>query len=203
MFREMMARSLRYFPGLEIVAEVGDGEELLKSIKTTKPNLIVLDKEMPGLSGFAAAAKIKQTSTAVKILLLTKHESTEHLALALDARVDGYILRDNVFQDLLSAIDAIREGRMYLSPPITQALIDNFVCRSPSGPGRSKSLSNRETEVLKYVAEGKPTKATAEALGISESTVRIHLRHLKKKLMLKTNVELARYAIKNGYVTSP
>jgi two-component system nitrate/nitrite response regulator NarL len=64
-------------------------------------------------------------------------------------------------------------------------------------------LSNRETEVLKYVAEGKPTKATAEALGISESTVRIHLRHLKKKLMLKTNVELARYAIKNGYVTSP
>ena len=203
MFREMIAGSLRHFPGLEIVGELGDGAELLKSIETTRPNLIVMDIEMPGLSGLEAAAKIKQTYTEIKILLLTMHKSIEHLVRALDARVDGYLLKENVFQDLIAAIDTIRDGRMYLSPLVTKELLDDFSKRSLAKPKQSQSLSNRETEVLKCVAEGKSNKEIAEALGISDSTVRIHLGRIKKKLELKTNVDLTRYAIKNGFVSSP
>jgi DNA-binding NarL/FixJ family response regulator len=203
MFREMIAGSLRHFPGLEIVGELGDGAELLKSIETTRPNLIVMDIEMPGLSGLEAAAKIKQTYTEIKILLLTMHKSIEHLVRALDARVDGYLLKENVFQDLIAAIDTIRDGRMYLSPLVTKELLDDFSKRSLAKPKQSQSLSNRETEVLKCVAEGKSNKEIAEALGISDSTVRIHLGRIKKKLELKTNVDLTRYAIRNGFVSSP
>ncbi len=203
MFREMIARSLRHFPGLEVVGEVGDGAELLQSMETARPHLIIMDIEMPGLSGLEAAVKIKRSHAEIKILLLTMHKSMEHLARALDAGVDGYLLKENVFQDLLTAIDTIREGRMYLSSLVTQQLVDDFTKRSAPKPSQPKPLSNREIEVLKYVAEGKSNHETAEALRISASTVRIHLGHIKKKLSLKTNVELTRYAIKNGYVSPP
>jgi DNA-binding NarL/FixJ family response regulator len=106
MFREMIVKCLEDFPGLEIVGEVGDGEELLKSVSALRPNLIVLDIEMPRLSGLEAARKIKQAHPEIKILLLTMHKSTDHLTHALDAGIDGYLLKENVFQDLVTAIDA-------------------------------------------------------------------------------------------------
>ncbi len=203
MFREMIRKCLRDIPGLEIVGEAGDGEELLKSIEVLKPHLVVLDIGMPHLSGLEAARKIKQTHPEIKILLLTMHKSTNHLTHALDARVDGYLLKENVFHDLVTAIDTIRQGRTYLSSLVTQQVLDAFAKKSWLKPGESEPLSAREIEVLKQLAEGKSNKEIAELLLISNSTVRIHLGHIKKKLFLKTHAELTRYAIKKGYVTLP
>jgi DNA-binding NarL/FixJ family response regulator len=201
MFREMIVKCLEDFPGLEIVGEVGDGEELLKSVSALRPNLIVLDIEMPRLSGLEAARKIKQAHPEIKILLLTMHKSTDHLTHALDTGIDGYLLKENVFQDLVIAIDTIRQGRTYLSSLVTQQVLDAFSKKSWTRRGDSEPLSRREIEVLKYLAEGKSNKEIAGLLLISDSTVRIHLGHIKKKLFLKTNAELTRYAIKNGYVS--
>jgi DNA-binding NarL/FixJ family response regulator len=203
MFREMIRKCLGDFPGLEIVGEVGDGEELLKAIETIRPHLITLDIEMPRLSGLEAARKIKQTHPEIKILLLTMHKSTDYLTHALDAGGDGYLLKENVFQDLVTAIDTIRQGRTYLSSLVTQQVLDAFSKKSWTRPRDSEPLSGREIEVLRHLAEGKPNKEIAGLLLISHSTVRIHLGHIKKKLLLKTNAELTRYAIKKGYVTLP
>jgi DNA-binding NarL/FixJ family response regulator len=203
MFREMIRKCLRNFPELEIVGEVGDGEELLKAIETTKPHLVVLDIEMPRLSGLEAARKIKPAHPEIKLLLLTMHKSTDHLTHALDAGIDGYLLKENLFQDLVTAIDTIRQGRTYLSSLVTQQVLDAFTKRSFVRPGESDPLSPREIEVLKYLAEGKSNREISALLLISNSTVRGHLSHIKKKLLLKTNAELTRYAIKKGYASLP
>lgn len=203
MFREMITKSLSDIPGLEIVGEVADGLELLKSLETARPHLIVLDIGMPNISGLEAARKIKQTHPEIKILLLTMHKLTDHLTHALDAGVDGYLLKENLFQDLVAAIDTIRQGRTYLSSHVTQQVLDAFAKKSSTRPGDTQPLSRREIEVLKYLAEGKSNKQIAGLLLISDSTVRIHVGHIKKKLCFKTNAELTRYAIKKGYVSSP
>ncbi|MGC9964068.1 MAG: response regulator transcription factor [Syntrophobacteraceae bacterium] len=203
MFREIIAKSLSHLPELEIVGEVGDSEQLLESIETGRPNLIVLDIKMPGLSGLEADEKIKQTHAEIKVLLLTMHKSIEHFIRAFDARVDGYLLKEDAFQDLLTAIDAIRNGRRYLSSLMTQQLIDDFKKISRSTPKQSQHLSKREIEVLTYIAAGKSNREIAEALRIGCPTVRVHLGRIKKKLELKTNVDLTRYAIRNGFASAP
>jgi DNA-binding NarL/FixJ family response regulator len=203
MFRELIGKCLGDSPGIEIVGEAGDGEELLKSIETMRPHLIVLDIEMPRLSGLDAARKIKQTHPGIKILLLTMHKSTDYLTHALDTGIDGYLIKENVFQDLLTAIDTIRQGRTYLSSLVTQQVLDAFSKKSRTRLQDSEPLSGRELEILKYLAEGKSNKEIAGLLLISDSTVRIHLGNIKKKLFLKTNAELTRYAIKKGHVSLP
>lgn len=201
MFRQLIKKSLIEIPDVEIVGEVNDGKELLETIGSLTPDLITLDIEMPHVSGLEAAREIKQTHPEIKILVLTMYKSKDHLARAMEARVDGYLLKENAFEDLITAIDTIREGRMYISNLVTRQMHNSFTKKSWARPADSEPLSLREIEVLRYLAEGKSNKEIAELLFISESTVRIHLGHIKKRLLIKTNVELARYALKKGYTS--
>jgi DNA-binding NarL/FixJ family response regulator len=201
LFREAVKQSLTKVPGLEIVGEVSDGLELLAAIKTLTPQMVLLDIGMPHMSGLEAAKEIKQIYPEIKILILTMYKTREHLTRAFEAGVDGYLLKENAFNDLVTAIDTVREGRMYISSLVTQLMQESFLMKSWATPEGSKPLSPRETDVVKYLAEGKSNKEIAELLMISESTVRIHLGHIKKKLQVKTNVELARYALKKGYTS--
>lgn len=201
MFRQMIKKSLIEIPGVEVVGEVNDGRELLESIERLTPHLITLDLEMPHVSGLEAAREIKQTHPEIKILVLTMYKSKDHLTHAMEARIDGYLLKENAFEDLITAIDTIREGRMYISNLVTNQMHNSFAKKSWARPADSEPLSLREIEVLKYLAEGKSNKEIAELLFLSESTVRIHLGHIKKRLGIKTNVELARYALRKGYTS--
>jgi DNA-binding NarL/FixJ family response regulator len=200
-FREMITKSLQGIPGLEIVGEVGDGLELLASIKTLKPHLIILDISMPRLSGLEAAAEIKRRHPKIKILLLTMHRSKDYLSRALELGVDGYLLKENAFHDLITAIETIREGKKYISTLITQQMMNYVRKKSRPKPDDFEPLSAREIEVLKYFAEGKSDKDIAELLKISQATVRVHGANIKKKLSMRQTADLVKYALRRGYTS--
>lgn len=197
-FRDMIRKSLSEIPGLEVVGEVGDGLELLTSITELKPHMVILDIGLPRLSGLEAAEEIKKTNPEIKVLLLTMHSSKNHLVRAMEVRIDGYLLKENAFKDLLAAIDTIREGRLYISNLVTQQMLDSFAKKSSRMTGDSEILTSREKEVLKLLGEGKSDSEIAKLLLISEQTVRVHLGKIKNKLHIRKRTELMKYALKKG-----
>ncbi len=198
-FREMIKKNLSEIPGLEVVGEVSDGLELLASLETLHPHLIILDIGMPHLSGLQAASKIKLSHPDIKILLLTMYKTKDHLARAMKVGVDGYLLKENAFSDLIGAIETIRQGKPYVSNLVAHQILYSFLSKSKHK--ESELLSPREDEVLKCLANGMSNKEIADALFISESTVRIHFKNIKKKLIIDSNIDLVRYALKHGYAS--
>jgi len=198
LFREMIKKNLLEIPDLNVVGEVGDGLELSAAIDRLKPHMVILDIGLPGLSGLEAAEETKQTNPEIKILVLTMYKTKDHLARAMEARVDGYLLKENAFKDLLTAIDTIRDGRLYISPLLTQVMVDFLARKSARRPEKSQILSPREQEVLQLLGEGKRDKEIAELLLISPQTVRIHVGNIRQKLRLRKRTELMKYALKTG-----
>lgn len=201
LFREMIKKSLGEIPGLEVVGEVGDGLELLESLKTLTPDLLILDIGMPNLSGLEAAKRIKPTHPGIKILLLTMYKTRDHLKHALEAGVDGYLLKENTFKELITAIETIRQGNSYISKTISQKMVNFFFHKTCPSPKASEILSTREKEVLEHFVQGKSPQEIAELLFISHPTVRNHLANIKRKLSLRRNIDLVKYAIKAGYIS--
>lgn len=202
LFREGIKRIISGIPGVRVVGEVGDGLALLELLKTTLPNLIILDITMPNLQGIEAAHKIKNRYPQVKILILTMHKSKEYLHRAISAGADGYLLKENAYADLISAIEVIQEGNTYISNLVYGHMVDFFRKQRREWVQRPKVLSTRERKVLALIAEGKSRKEIAEKLRISVSTVQSHRDNIKKKLSIKRSAELIKYAIEEGY-TAP
>jgi len=218
LFRDLIKKSLCEVPDLEVVGEVGDGLQLLKSAKALKPHMIILDIGLPSLSGIEAARTIKQDNPNIKILFLTMFKSRDHLKHALDAKVDGYLLKENAFKDLITAIKLIRRGEIYISNIMLQKMADYIQHETWSvspveGDIGDKEieinelpedieLTGREKEVLRYFAQGKTYKNIAELLSINYLTARNYIIMIKKKLHIKNNVDLIKYAINNGYTSA-
>jgi DNA-binding NarL/FixJ family response regulator len=201
LFRELIKKNLEEIAGIEVVGEVGDGLQLLQAIKVLKPDMVIVDIGMPVLSGLEAAKTIKRDYPETKILLLTMYNSKDHLKHALEAKVDGYLLKENAFKDLITAIDMIRKGRLYISNIMSQKII-NFVAKQEwDESSTAEVLSKREREVLKIFAQGKSCKEIAESLSISYFTVRNHINKIKKKLSMKRDIDIVKYAIKQGYAS--
>lgn len=201
LFREVIKESIQKVPDLEVIGEVSDGLELLDLLKTSTPDMIILDIAMPNLQGIEAANEIKKLYPEIKILILTMHKSSEHVYRAISAGVDGYLLKENAYADLISAIETIKEGKKYISSLISQQVAD--IIRGQLGEGESEHLqrlSPREKEVLRYVAQGKTSKEIADLLLISDLTVHNHRVNIKKKLKIKRTADLIKYAIQQGYV---
>jgi DNA-binding NarL/FixJ family response regulator len=217
LFRELLKKSLGEISGIEVVGEVGDGLQLCNLIKDIKPQMVILDIGMPILSGLEAAKTIKQAYPEIKILLLTMYQDIDHFIMALKAKVDGYLLKENLFKDLITAIKMISEGKFYVSDILSRKMVGYILNKTWSGPldfenfsekeaERSepvvvKYLSQREIEVLTYFAQGKSLKEISEILDISWSTVRTHISKIKKKLIVNKNIDLIKYALKQGYVS--
>jgi DNA-binding NarL/FixJ family response regulator len=217
LFRELIKKSLEVIPDLKVVGEVGDGLELLKSVRTLKPQMIILDIGMPGLSGIEAAKTIKQDYPKIKILLLTMFKSKDHLKHALYANVDGYLLKENAFKDLITAIEMIRNGDKYISNIMLQKLAEYIrketwempavlgdmsdEALEPNGYEKDRALTPKETEVLKSFAQGNSLKNIAQQLSVNYNTVRNYLITIKAKLHIKNNIDLIKYAIKNNYTS--
>ena len=217
LFRELIKRSLEVIPDINVVGEVGDGIQLLKSVKILKPHMIILDIGMPGLSGIEAAKAIKQDHPEIKILLLTMYKSKDHLKHALDAKVDGYLLKENAFSDLITAIDVIRKGDKYISHIILKKLpeyISKETWDNPSIFGefldksrdinehhRAITLTKREEEILTYFCQGKSLRNIGELLSITYGTVKSYMNTIKMKLHITNKVDLIKYAIKHNYIS--
>lgn len=191
LIRQGLGRIIQGVDDLEVIGEAGDGIELLSLLSTVIPHLVILDISMPHLRGIEAVHGIKKNYPDVKILVLTMHK--EYLHQAISAGADGYLLKEDADRDLFSAIDHIRQGRVYLSPRLAGELLGK---RAPS----AEPLSSREIEVLKLIAMAKSNKEVADTLFISVRTVESHRAAILKKLKLKNTADLVNYALQKGYV---
>jgi DNA-binding NarL/FixJ family response regulator len=201
LLRNMLKLSIDKFPDMKVIGEVGNGMELLKLLATTQPDLIILDISMPNLQGIEAAQEIKKNYPRIKILILTMHKSKDHLRSALSSGVDGYLLKENAYEDLITAIRDLQKGKLYISPLVLTQIKEIIQARAEDPRLASGALTTREMVVLKLIAEGKSSKEIADLLFISVPTVNRHRFNIKQKLDLKSNADMIRYAVERGYTT--
>jgi DNA-binding NarL/FixJ family response regulator len=185
----------------EVVAEAGDGLELLQLINHHVPDVIILDISMPKLRGIEAIPEIKRAHFEIKILVLTMHRDEEFMHQAIAAGADGYLLKEDADKDLFSAIDTILQGRIYVSPFLFAESMRDW---SQLRQGKKilspfEQLTNREREVLKLIAEGKSSKEIGDLLHISVRTVERHRANLMGKLHTKRTADLVKFALRQGF----
>jgi DNA-binding NarL/FixJ family response regulator len=188
---------------LEVVGEVDCGLELLKLLEKLIPDLIILDISMPNLRGLEAIHEIKINHPKVRILVLTMHKDKEYLHQAITAGAEGYLLKEDADSELFSAIDRVRQGKKYVSPKLSEELMEDWVKISRGNhkpPFEPEKLTTREREILKLTAEGKSSKEIGGLLFISVRTVEHHRANIMEKLNLKKTADLVKYAIQKGYI---
>ena len=197
LFRQGVKKIIEEVEDLQVVGEANDGLELLDLLKKTHPDLVILDIAMPNLRGLEAAREIKGLYPQVKVLLLSMHKKRIFLQEAIEAGVEGFLVKEIADTELVQAIQTIRKGQKFFSPLISDKLAD--LARQPEA---TDPLSKREKEVAKLLAEGKSSKEIAELLYISKHTVRRHRDNIMKKLALKSLADLVRYALIQGYTSN-
>ena len=190
-------------PDIEIAGELDNGRDTISSIATLSPHLVLMDLTMPGCNGFAAMVEIKRRFPNVKILVLTLHRTDEYVHESLRSGADGYILKDATHEELRVAIRSVLNGKTYLSPDISGSVITGYL-----GAGKANlnspwdSVTHRERQVLKLVAEGNSNKYIAEYLSLSVKTVEKHRSNLMKKLDLHNASALTAFAITKGLLAT-
>ena len=189
-------------PDMEIVGEAGSAEEALRAVRDLNPDVVIMDVAMPGMSGIEATRRIKQVAPDIAILALTMYEDEQYFFEMLDAGASGYIPKRAAPDDLVSAIRVVSQGNVFLYPTLAKLLVKDFVARSESeAEGKVDILTDREREVLTYIAEGYTNREIAEALVISHKTVDRHRENIMRKLNLHSRVELVKYAIDKGFIS--
>jgi len=183
--------------GLEVIGEAGDGREAIRKVDTLQPDLLLIDLSMPKLNGIDAIREIKSQHPEIKIIVLTVHKSEEYIIAALQAGANGYMLKDASQNELLLAIDYVINGKTFLSPSISDKVVDAFLNTDKKDKPAAvlDNLTAREREILKLVAEGNTNKKIAEHLCISLKTVEKHRSNLMQKLDLRNTAALTAYAI--------
>lgn len=189
----------------EIIGEAGDGREAVDKIYKLKPDIAILDISMPVLTGLEAARLIRKYDRDIKIIILTRHDNEEYVRQAIRYGVNGFILKDNAGDDLLKAVKDVMNGNLYLSPRLLTSLVQTGLILPPKSEGNriiieKKSLTNREKEVLKLVAEGKSSNEIASILRISPKTVKVHRLKIMNKLDIHNITDLVKYAIKSELI---
>lgn len=188
-------------PSLTIIGEVSDGEELLAFLEDTAPDLLILDISMPKMSGIDLAESIKKTYPALKILMLTMHKNKQFFYRSMSAGADGYLVKSDPDQEILLAIDKIREGRTYISPYLADDFTEDVLSAYRNeADSPFKDLTKREKQILSLVVEGYTSRDMADKLNLSPRTVDHHRSNLLKKFNMRNSVDLVNYAVRNGYV---
>jgi DNA-binding NarL/FixJ family response regulator len=204
MFRQGVKRIIEGIDGVNVVGEASDGLELLRLLREINPDLVVMDISMPNLRGLEATREIKAIDSEVKVLILTMHKDREYLYHALTAGAEGYLLKEDADEELISAIETLRQGGTFISPLLSGQMADIFVDKfRPGGELRTapeEPLTVREREIIKLIAEGKSSKEIGELLFISSRTVQHHRANIMRKLNVKKTADLVKYAIQKGYV---
>jgi DNA-binding NarL/FixJ family response regulator len=197
--REGLRRILSERTGIEVVGEAADGLEVVEVVKQCQPNVVLLDISMPNRDGIDATREICALPNPPGVLILTMH-SDEHYALrALRAGALGFMLKDARADEVVSAIHRVHQGGRYLPAGLERSFAERYL-EPKAGAERAHSLSKREFEVLCLLAMGLTNREIADKLRISIKTVDSHRRHVLKKLNLRNNSDLTRFAIQSGYV---
>jgi len=201
--REGLRSLLSSHPEFDIVGEAEDGQEAIRSVEKLKPDLALMDLSMPRMNGMDAIKEIKKRSPETKVLVLTVHKTEEYIHAALQAGADGYILKDSTHAELGMAIKSVLDGKRYVSPGISERLIEGYLegRKKTKPPSTWDTLTQREREILKLIAEGYKNKEVADYLCISVKTVEKHRANLMKKLDLHNIQALTALALEKGLIS--
>jgi DNA-binding NarL/FixJ family response regulator len=188
----------------EVVAEASDGLDAIRCVQRTLPDILIIDLTMPRMTGMHAIKDIKKVHPEVKIIVLTVHTAEEYVYESLKAGADGYVLKAADFSELIMAIRCVLMGKTYISPDISDTVVMGYLKGSkdkePPAAGR-ESLTPREQEVLKLVAEGYKNREIGDMLCVSIKTVEKHRENIKRKLDLASTSAIIAYAIDHGLVS--
>ena len=182
----------------EVVAEATTGREALDAVKRHRPEIVVMDISLPELNGLEATRQIVQESRQTEVLVLTMHHSEELAREVLKAGARGYVLKSDADESLITAVDALRQHKPFLTSGVTEFMLDGFL-RDMSAPDLSTkdSVTPREREIIQLLTEGLSNKEAAARLGISVKTIEAHRANIMRKLRLRSVTDLVRYAIRN------
>lgn len=200
--REALRLLLETQPDFQVVAETGDGLGAPALIEKYQPDILIVDMQMPGLSGLEVARQTKRLSPATKVIVLSMHDAEAYVVEALQFGAAAYVLKKSSSSELVYAIRQAIEGHQYLSPSLNERAIEAYKQRSQESRVEDPydSLTAREREILQLAADGLSNPQIAQRLTISARTVEMHRANLMKKLDLKTKTDLVKYAIKRGMV---
>jgi two-component system response regulator NreC len=187
---------------VEIVGEAGTAREALNFVQALKPNVVLMDIGLPDLSGIDATREIRRTNPEVAVVALTIHEDEEYFFKMLEAGASGYVPKRAAPEELLTAIRSAAVGEVYLYPSLAKLLVKDYLAQEHTSEAERAldGLTEREQEVLRYLAEGETNDEIAEALVISTKTVARHRENIMQKLGLHSRSELVRYAIRKGII---
>jgi DNA-binding NarL/FixJ family response regulator len=200
MFRQALRSLLEKVPNLEVVGETGDAFEVVRLAKTASPHIVCMDIGMPGMNGIETTRSLIATCPAVKVIALSSYSDHKYVMDMMNAGASAYITKAEASDELLRAIDAVRNNRKYLCPDVVEAVMGGMPQQYHTA--LYPKLGKRERQVLQLVAEGLTSVMIAERLCIAPATVEVHRRNIMRKLNLHNVADLTRYAISNGLVTS-
>lgn len=199
MVREGLRRILEFDGEIQVIDEADNGEECIKKIRSSKPDIVLLDINMPVMNGIEALQEIRKKKLKTKVIILTVHNEIEYLLRAVDIGIDGYVLKDSDAHELIRAVTSVYEGDKFIQPSLIPLLNSKLIARDLDAE-RLEQLSKREIEVLKLVSVGMFNKEIGVELGISERTVKNHLSSIFKKIDSSDRTQAAVFAIRNGLV---
>jgi two-component system response regulator NreC len=200
LFREGVKTVLSAQPDIEVVGEAADGKEAVVQAIRLYPHVVLLDISMPVLKGFDAVRRIRKARPDVKVLILTVYDDEDMVARCLDAGAAGYVLKDSPPLQLVYAIQTVYQGEQFLSPKVLTGVVRQYISQPADFKGGYELLSDREREILVFLAEGQSLKDIATQLNLSVKTVDAHKVNLMRKLDLHDRSELIRYAIRKRLV---
>ena len=199
MIREGLKNLLELDGDIQVIAEAVDGEDCLNKLQVVKPDVLLLDINMPKKNGLEVLKSLKSKKSKLKVLVLTVHNEIEYLMKAVDIGVNGYVLKDSESADLKKAIFTVAEGESYIQPSLIPALNAKMI-ETNKDAEKIKSLTKRELDVLKLLAVGMYNKEVGKRLEISERTVKNHVSNIFKKLGVTDRTQAAVFAIRNNLV---
>jgi two-component system, NarL family, response regulator NreC len=190
-------------PNLEVVGETENGRQTVELSASLKPDVLVMDVGMPILNGIEATKQIVDQCSTTSVVILSMHSDEAYVMRALKAGARAYLLKDSAAADLISAIEAVSQGKSFFSPKVSRILAEDYirVLKQRGVVDSYDLLTNREREILQLLTEGKTNKAVATMLNISLYTVETHRSHILQKLNLHNSAELVLYAVRKGIIS--
>ena len=205
LFRQGVRRLLESEADFDVVGEAADGGEAVEKARELRPDVVLMDIGMPGLSSFEAARHIRKNRPETKVLFLTMYEDEDYLVQCLEVGASGYVLKDTPAAQLVTAVREVYKGGKYLSSQVLGKLVEDFRAhvRDAKMRPRISTLTPREREILKLLAEGNSVKEIAVLLGLSVKTVEAHKFNLMRKLDIHNKAQLVTYAIQKKIIKIP